>query len=191
MHLVVSQPPPVTGGQRPLLGRMLPNFTGRPLQAVPPRGAAADESAGTCGADSPLPFLGGYIDRTPNTNAVVGVPGDHLLPPHVGGNWSVSLSIDDPDEGLLDAVISSGSVVAWVTGSPPTWEDETPQFQQERLRATGCDNDGPTGIIAAEAWPDHDTTRAPEKTNNSSQIPLENRGNAGQFFSLFLPSWCA
>ena len=55
MDLVVPQPPPVTGGQRPLLGRMLPNFTGRPLQAVPPRGAAADESAGTCGADSPLP----------------------------------------------------------------------------------------------------------------------------------------
>jgi hypothetical protein len=43
--------------------------------------------------------------------------------------------------------------------------------------------ESPTGIIAAEAWPDHDTTRAPEKTNNSSQIPLENRGNAGHFFS--------
>ena len=85
--------------------------------------------------------LGEYSDRTPNTNAAVGVPGDQLLPPHVGGNWRDSLSIDDPGGRILDERIPPVSVAVWVTGSPPTWEDETPQFQQERLRATECDGD--------------------------------------------------
>jgi hypothetical protein len=82
MYLVVSQPPPVTGGQRPPLGRMLPNFTGRPLQSVPPRGTAADESAGTCGTGSALP-----IGRVTSINTqhpptiVMDIPGASCCPP--------------------------------------------------------------------------------------------------------------
>jgi hypothetical protein len=81
LDLVVPQPPPVTGGQRPPLGRMLPNFTGRPLQAVPPRGTAADESAGTCGTGSALP-LGKVtsINTQHPPTTVMDIPGASCVP---------------------------------------------------------------------------------------------------------------
>jgi len=82
MDLVVPQPPPVTGGQHTPLGEDAAQFHRSGPQAVPPRGAAADESAGTCGADSPLPS--GRVQRS-NTEhpptIVTDIPGASCCPP--------------------------------------------------------------------------------------------------------------
>jgi hypothetical protein len=148
--LVVPQPPPVTGGQRPLLGRMLPNFTGRPLQAVPPRGAAADESAGTCGADSPLPS--GRVQRS-NTQhpptIVTDIPGASCSPPP-GTQMSTPNPATNPwVAGRIYAVrepritARGGTGIATMMRGSHALSGPAPNREpNKRLRATENDDDG-------------------------------------------------
>jgi hypothetical protein len=137
-------------GQRPLLGRMLPNFTGRPLQAVPPRGAAADESAGTCGADSPLPS--GRVQRS-NTQhpptIVTDIPGASCSPPP-GTQMSTPNPANSPwVAGRIYAVrepriIARGGtgIAKMMRGSHALSGPAPNREPNKRLRATENDDDG-------------------------------------------------
>jgi len=106
MDLVVPQPPPVTGGQHTPLGEDAAQFHRPGPQAVPPRGAAADESAGTCGAGSPLPS--GRVQRSntehPSTIAA-GISGPQLLPRRGSRDEAAKSDVKSRDDGCIYAVL--------------------------------------------------------------------------------------